>query len=91
MWIEYRRPEIVSPGQLEVTVEIEKEGKSLRPKIENALRQIELPSTCQRLDKAAYGGIAGYVISYGKSARPIQDVAEALEAILNAIEPSRMD
>lgn len=91
VWFEYRKPEIVSPGQLEVTVAIEKEAKPLRPKVETALRQIVLPSTCQRQDEAAYGAIATYIISYGKSAHPIEDVAEALWAILNAIEPCRMN
>jgi len=91
LWFEYRKPEIVSPGQLEVTVAIEKEAKPLRPKVETALRQIVLPSTCERQDEAAYGAIATYIISYGKSARPVEDVAEALWAILSAIEPVRMD
>ena len=87
LWFYDRKTEIVTPGQLEFTVNIEPEAKDLRPEIEKALRSVELPSCCIQKRKASEGGIATYLISYGQSARPVQDVAEALMLILKAIEP----
>jgi hypothetical protein len=87
VWFEYRKTEIVSPGQFEFTVEIEPEAKSLRPEVEKALRKVELPAHCERKKKAAYGGIATYVVPYGESADAVQDVAQVLVLVLKAIEP----
>jgi hypothetical protein len=87
LWFYHRKTEIVIPGQAEFTVNIVPGAKSLRPEVEKALCSLELPSCCNQKRKAAEGGIATYLISYGKSVQPVEDVAEALVLILKAIEP----
>jgi hypothetical protein len=90
VWFEYRKPEIVIPGELRVTVDIEKKGAGLRPRIEKALRQIKLPSYCQPARVPDYRGMQTLIVSYGKSPHPVQDVAAALAGILKAIEPFKV-
>lgn len=90
VWFSHLKPEIVRPGQLELTVNDLGKARILRPEVEQVLRQLELPSCCAQKKKAAEGGIATYVISYGTSANPVQEVADVLALILKAIEPFKV-
>lgn len=87
LWFYHRKVELVVPGQLEFTVNVTPEARSLRPGVEKALSSLKLPPMCSQKKRPAEGGIATYLISYGKSPQPAQEVAEVFLLVLRAIEP----